>query len=89
MPQSFAAERKEKRWIVWLKDYTGVAYHRSGSVGNYIYTEIEGDLWSKHQETESFEIAKAAAVEHSLTLGLENIMITRVTDVYSVLYPIA
>lgn len=89
MPETFSASRKEKRWIVWTKPYTGSSYSRSGVSPDYVYTVIAGETWVNVLETSSFEKAKEKIIEYAGTLGLDNVKITRTVDLYTVMYPIS
>lgn len=85
----FVADRKEKRWIVWIKDYSGSLYTRSGDPGSYVYSVKAGDYWNNVLETQSFDEAKESLVSYAQTLGLDNIKVTRTVDFETVLYPIS
>lgn len=88
MSDVFAAGRKEKRWIVWLKNFDSTLYTRTGISPNYTYQAVEGDPWILHLETTSFDVSKKEIIEFARTLGLDKVKITRTVDLETVIYPI-
>jgi len=89
MSNTFEQDRKEKRWIVWSQANSGELYTRSGTGPDYTYTLFGSEGWIKEYESVSFDEAKAHLIELAGTLGLDKVKMTRVVDLYTVMYPIS